>query len=817
MDTRSNAAAPVSATPGFRPDIAALRALAVAAVVMFHYGISAVPGGFVGVDVFFVISGFLMTSILAGAAVRGRVDIVGFYLGRIRRIMPALVVVTLCTLAAGFLFLLPPDFEQLAWDAVWSDTFLINLVFAHTNDYFGPAADQSWFLHCWSLAVEIQFYLVIPFVVLLATRFAPWRGVRVSLLVIAALSLFASYLQTRMDAASAFYQPTARAWEFAAGGLVFTLRPLAVRRGVVAVTGLVLILAAIARYDGSIAYPGLWPLAPVVGAALVLWAGVDNRLVSAAPVQALGNISYSVYLWHWPVLMVCGGLLPGGGPIAIAVEIVAALALSVLTYRYVETPFRSRGPGAGTWHFTAVAAGLCGVALASGTVIALGGLPGRIPADIRRIVDLTPPERDWRSGTCFLSADQGFADLGADCLAKTGDTRPRLLLWGDSTVADLYPGVTEQPWAKDFAIEQATAASCAHYGSPIVSSLPHCQDFQSSILSYVLTEKPRYVILSMSRNDYGPRFDTASQSTRLSLIDPMVDLIRKLKSDGVAHVIVAGPVPFWAGGMPATFALESFGAKTLEPTLRLRALDRIRQWDATVRAAATGAGAEYLSFVDRLCHGDRCMALIPGAISPSLLQFDMMHFTTKGSAYVANHLIGPILGETVSASDDLGGSEFDPVIPATPDRSRQAAPPSALPQHYPLTLGASFKIDVVVAMGQTQVPHATILQDYDSDLNGFSIEYSAPDRATLYVRLDDRTIYASAFDVTPETPHRFEMMSQAGHPTLTLDGRVVAQNKDKTMTQSPADLWVGGSGIFPDRDLDGKLTGLRVSGDAERH
>jgi peptidoglycan/LPS O-acetylase OafA/YrhL len=332
-----------------RPEIQALRALAVALVVAFHVWPDAVPGGFVGVDVFFVISGFLITGGLVREARAGRLRLGAFWARRARRLLPAaLLVLGVCT-AATIAFLPRTAWEGTLTEVGASALYLQNWQLAHDAvDYLAAAEAPSLVQHFWSLSVEEQFYLAWPLLVLGAAAVRrPWALPAVLGLVTAA-SLAWSALRTSGDPA-AYFQTPARAWEFGAGGLLALAGARAPRRrGVAAalqLAGLAAIGLAAGLYGAGTTFPGLAALLPVAGALAVIAAGAPLRVLAVAPLQRLGDLSYATYLWHWPLLLLVPHTVGGEGTLPVQVGVVGAtLALAALTAWAVEDPIRHAPP-----------------------------------------------------------------------------------------------------------------------------------------------------------------------------------------------------------------------------------------------------------------------------------------------------------------------------------------------------------------------------------------------------------------------------------------------------------------------------------------
>ncbi|WP_411726794.1 acyltransferase family protein [Methyloglobulus sp.] len=290
----------------FRKDINGLRAIAVIAVILFHFGVSRMKGGFVGVDVFFVISGFLMTGIIFNKVDRGNFSLIGFYLDRGRRIIPALAFLCFVLLVAGWSLLTPSEYKNLGKSVGGSLGFISNIIFWREAGYFDQASHEKWLLHTWSLSAEWQFYIVYPLIILLLRKWLAASRVRWGLFFFAVFSFLISIYASGRWPSAAFYLLPTRAWEMLAGGLVY-LFPIAIKER----TGTMLELIGIGLIAFSVMYASaddIWPgwLAsiPVLGAVLVIMSKRNESLLTCNPIaQFIGKTSYSIYLWHWPLVV----------------------------------------------------------------------------------------------------------------------------------------------------------------------------------------------------------------------------------------------------------------------------------------------------------------------------------------------------------------------------------------------------------------------------------------------------------------------------------------------------------------------------------
>ena len=418
------------AAHAYRPDVDGLRALAVLAVLGYHAFPRIVTGGFVGVDVFFVISGFLITGIILDELRRGSFTFTGFYWRRIRRIFPALILVLGACLLLGWRILLPDEFAQLGKHVAAGAGFVANLALWREAGYFDSAAELKPLLHLWSLGIEEQYYLAWPLALFLCRRDP--RRLLVMVLMIGALSFLLNVALVPRYPVSAFYLPVTRFWELLGGSLLACLRlELPERaRSAASFAGAALIGVAIVVIDGTSRFPGFWALAPVVGAMLVISAGPAaslNRVLFGNRVAVyIGLVSYPLYLWHWP-LLAYARIVHGAEPPASlrAALLLLALLLSVLTYELVEKRIRRAQPGA--WARRAVPA-LAGsmAALAVGGVLATTGEFLAQSASNPELAEISRASADWQRSRATRIA---------------GDSERAVLFFGDSHMEHYLPRI----------------------------------------------------------------------------------------------------------------------------------------------------------------------------------------------------------------------------------------------------------------------------------------------------------------------------------------------------------------------------------------
>lgn len=442
-----------TAAIAWRADIDGLRAVAVLAVVLFHAQPALMPGGFTGVDIFFVISGFLITSIIVRERAEGRFSIAGFYERRIRRIFPALFTVIAASAFAGWFILAPGDYVSFARSAMAAMAFYSNFFFNRQTGYFAPAAETQPLLHTWSLGVEEQFYLVAPWglLALLALSRA-LRGWIIAL--VFALSLGLSAYGVHGGANSAFYMPHTRAFELLAGAVLAlgVFPPLRGRRSadVAALCGAVLIAISLFVLSARMPFPGLAALIPVLGAALLIHAGTHretavSRALSAGPAVFIGKISYSLYLWHWPLLAFAAYAFGDELTLPHKLALIAlAILLSVASYRFVEQPARRATPLLTRKAVFAGGAAALLICLAmSETIIRTRGLPDRLGPQVAEFARKAQT-RIRLDGICGFSDIDGRKALSGACfIGDRSQDAPRFILWGDSHAATLAPRLAQ--------------------------------------------------------------------------------------------------------------------------------------------------------------------------------------------------------------------------------------------------------------------------------------------------------------------------------------------------------------------------------------
>jgi peptidoglycan/LPS O-acetylase OafA/YrhL len=651
----------------YRKDIDGLRAIAVLLVVLFHVHPRRFTGGFIGVDVFFVISGFLITGLICSGLRDGSFSLLDFYARRIRRIFPALAIVLAASMVAGWLVLFPADYLNLGKHVAASAAFVANFTLLQDTGYFDTPSALKPVLHLWSLGIEEQFYLLWPTLMLLA-----WRRRRAPLVLACAIlaASFAWNVQLRgSDPAAAFFLPTTRFWELMVGCILALVLPatgvptLAHGRwaratpassDAASLLGGVLVAVGVILIGGGKSFTAWWALLPVLGAALLIAAGpgalINRQLLSRAPLVQLGLISYPLYLWHWPILAFMrhyhfkepSDLMRWGG-------IALAIALAALTYRLVENPIRRGAPIALKPIGAAVV--MLATGFAGAAVFAAGGYQARFPRDVAALLrdDDNVAKTFVGSGLCVREARQQEFALTDDCRRRPAAGSTLTVVWGDSHAANLVRGLVE--------IEQARPSLrvvfFATIGCPPIPSyahthprLPDCPAANRVAVEKIGSIKPDTLILAANWGAYdgGPNADLVGQ-------DSIREVVDRLTSIGVRRIVGVGQFPVWDYAVPKLIARDyrdghasPEAAGTASPLRSIHNLDaRTFAADQNARQWFLSAGAAFVSPLATLCNDAGCLLTVPGRVDP--MDRDEDHMTNAGSVWFAANNAKSLLGE----------------------------------------------------------------------------------------------------------------------------------------------------------------------------
>jgi peptidoglycan/LPS O-acetylase OafA/YrhL len=628
---------PATPRDDFRPDINGLRALSVLLVLLYHFRVPGFGGGYIGVDVFFVISGYLMTRIVVSQQLQGRFGYWRFLQARANRIFPALAVMLLALLLVGVVALPPIDLLAFAEQSVTAALFYANEWFRLRQGYFAAGKDEQWLLHTWSLGVEWQFYLLHPLLLMAGWRLARGAVARstvtarraggIALATAFALSLLTCLLATPQFA---FFSLAARAWELLAGGLVFCAEGALLRLGdgtrlALGRLGLLVLLAAnvVAAQDGvESQWPGAYALLPITGAVLVIGAATNRHRLLGNPIaQHVGRWSYSIYLWHWP-LVVAAGVLGASSRYPVPTMLLgvgASIALGALSYALVETrrlPALLRAPLIGR----PVVVSMASVALASWLVVAGDGLMFRSGAAASLQRELLDASRRMSTpDSCIPPNEWAESRRACDLAGHGGDKR--VLVIGDSHAEHLYA------WFQRHA--QGPTRFMVAFGCPIVPGLDrpsraalHCADHSAQAFAEAGSGHYDTVVISAnwaSLVTSGERVDLCrvvagggcqalrpTEDAELPLV-LLQRAVRELSAAGV-DVVLVGSTPFSARRVPQQLAREQYWSGTPKLALDLASSRRqVAPIEAVLRElAASTPHVHRADLRPAFCDGERC-------------------------------------------------------------------------------------------------------------------------------------------------------------------------------------------------------------------
>jgi peptidoglycan/LPS O-acetylase OafA/YrhL len=552
----------------YRPDIDGLRAIAVMAVIFYHLGAQYLPGGFIGVDIFFVISGYLITSIIAREIKEQRFSLLQFWERRVRRIFPALfAVLAATTIAAYVIFLYPNDFLEFGRSLLTQSIFLINIFFMRQEDYFAASPDTLPLLHTWSLAVEEQFYLFFPILLLLLFRWRrAWLLPTLTVLTVASflLSVYFSVYTPGYSftipglphvwggathATAAFYLLPTRAWELLMGALlaITALRPQSlIRAEILAHIGLILLTLSILMTTESLPFPGFIALLPVIGTSLLIYANSAHKttvatILSYKPIVGIGLISYALYLWHWPIIVFSHYLTFTIPTVLLNTTILSLTGvLAVLTYHYIETPFRHRKILAKRSHLFLVAAVGLGIFFSIGLYIHTNhGLPERAPESASvvasAVADINP-----RRYECFQNNYRQLTPGSDPCLMGTSQALDEVsfILWGDSQADTLMPAFDKA--AEELGVTGAFFAigGCAPLlHTQTLSTDAKCEQLKHAVTSFVASNNITHIFIIGA---WSPTYTTAD-GTIIALDNLLKETIATLNKDGLRITLIDTP------------------------------------------------------------------------------------------------------------------------------------------------------------------------------------------------------------------------------------------------------------------------------------
>ncbi|GBL04852.1 acyltransferase family protein [Glaciecola sp. KUL10] len=626
---------------GFRQDINGLRAIAVLAVVLFHFNAAWLPGGFVGVDIFFVISGFLMTGIIFKGIENEDFSLATFYLARANRIIPALAILCIFMTIFGWFMLVPLEYEKLATHVISSLAFVSNIVYWKESGYFDVASNEKWLLHTWSLSVEWQFYIIYPIVLLFLKKFMTLNSLKVILIIGVFLGFLLSLLATPIWPNPAYFLLPTRAWEMMLGGVafLFPLRATLTVRKFINMLGILLIVLSVLFIHEEDLWPGYLAAVPTFGTYLIIQANLQSSIfTNNLAFRYLGKWSYSIYLWHWPIAVFIYSYSLGlvFSMLGVAISVLAGM----ISFQYVEQMKFRKTWGSGISVINHKPILFAAIASVFGLVVYVSeGVDSSVRevtnseqakymakyhrSNYKKYLDSAYSQQcNYFDAEAFVAKSE---EIASECI-QTG--KGGIFIWGDSHAQSISYGVrqtfTKQP------ISQIASSACR----PLVKEDDvstgqfkiACDRANKRVLKALLEVNPKIVLLAQQ-----------TDHDKNNFID-IVDYLRKNKLN--SHVVLVGPVPQWKPSLPSAIAKRHFDSTTVrfdDPSFVSRILDI----DEKLKEKYEGSSINYISVTDGLCNKEGCLAKVDDENTPVV--WDYGHLSLEGSIMVSQTILKPYI------------------------------------------------------------------------------------------------------------------------------------------------------------------------------
>ena len=635
----------------YRAEIDGLRALAVVPVILFHAGFELFSGGFVGVDVFFVISGYLITTILIEDIENKRFSIVNFYERRARRILPALFFVMLVCIPFAWMWMLPSQMKDFSQSLVAVSLFASNILFWRESGYFAAAAEEKPLLHTWSLAVEEQYYVLFPIFLILAWRFGKNR-VFWMIVVMAAISLLLSEWGWRNKATANFYLAPTRAWELFAGSIAaFIVQKQGVQKNnLLATLGLAAIIFSIFFYDKTTPFPSVYALVPVLGVVLlVLYADKETlaaKLLSTKGFVGIGLISYSAYLWHQPLFAFTRiSSLEHPSLLLMSTLSILSIILAYLSWCYIEKPFRRNDLIKRPYVFlVSVVVGIFFISFGYNGHNSNGFKDRLSPqqSEFLAYFDNELPEWSYNMKlgliekywlACdYYDLDAYRAsnptkvprDIAPECAEKS-EVKELFFIWGDSHAQQFSYGVRTLLGDR-FSVRQIASSGCAPSLVSESSDVDYCQKSNFEAFKFVYENKPKVVLLAQARNHDIQNYDS---------------LIHELLGAGVSKILLMGPSPQWIRDLPELLVKD---VENIPVRLSLYRDEKTLEINEALKEQFSQTeGVNFIDVIDYLCDKDGCLVYFGEDIKSGITTWDYGHLTPSTSEYIADRFKSVVL------------------------------------------------------------------------------------------------------------------------------------------------------------------------------
>ncbi len=596
----------------YRADIDGLRAIAVMSVVIYHAFPALVPGGFIGVDIFFVISGFLISGIIIKNIQSDSFSIIDFYKRRVKRIFPSLSVMLLTVAIAGYFIMMPADYSVLGKHLISSSLSFQNLMLLSESGYFDSSSELKPLLHLWSLGVEEQFYLLWPVMLIGLCKIS--KRIIAPILVITTISFIWCYIETSIDQSWAFYAPWFRFWELSIGGVIYLIsKKINTKPSVtefISIFSFSLLFLSIYLINNSIPFPSYVAILPVLSSALIIafcnGTVISNSLLSNKVFVWIGKISYPLYIWHWPLLSFYFYAYPSSSgqedTYIRLLLIISSMFLASITYYFIENKIRYTKGIKSTLSVVVLCLFMILMSIYGFVVYKTDGFKDRMSGKISLISgDINFNWKDGvRGGVCHIMDDidaEKLTNNRNDCVSKN---RNQIFLWGDSHAGASYPGVNDLAIRNGLNVSQITGAKRV----PFKGSSNIADEQYREAINYIGDIKPLFVFLDARWTVHGKPKDVFPK------LENTINEIKERSPETVIYVI--GPAPEWHDNLQKILYVMAVHGEYLPKYTKNSMNEWVIKFDREFRSLLSNSGIHYISLIDVMCNDDGCITNING-------------------------------------------------------------------------------------------------------------------------------------------------------------------------------------------------------------
>ena len=633
----------------YRPDIDGLRAIAILAVVFYHYFPLLIPGGYIGVDIFFVISGYLITRIIYLQVENCSFSIIDFYEKRIKRIFPALIAVLLFSIVFAKIILLKDEYQNFKDSIFYVSIFLSNYGYYKESGYFDTSSDSKALLHLWSLAIEMQFYILWPIILLILAKVKKHLTSVVYLILLSSFIL--CVIQTYINPTLAFYNPLARGWELITGGLVFLNEKRSEEsnyyfKNIKSIAGLLLIITSCMYLNKYSIFPGWIAIMPAFGTYLILDANnnsfINKYILSNKIFVTIGLLSYSIYLWHWPILVFTSIYISEMPTVLVRIALlVVVVFISHLTYKYIERPIIKKNPSKKSSYMLLIMMMFIGIYSLqhvkqnkNQTITTKDDFEDYFFKN-RKQKSLSEFEKKYRHDCNFYQVEKYYEgkptlipkDQIADSCFKLNDSKKTVLIWGDSHAQMLNSGLANV-LSDNWQILQIASSGC----------YPNIDYVKDSDSNYCVRSN-WFATKIIKENKIDVVIIAQSSGHNLSIINYTVN---KLLSFGVGKVIVMGPAPKWSDYLPKIILRQLWDNI---PSRTFIGIDKnVLTANTELKRAFINSNQKiYVDTIGVFCNNNGCLTSINDNLKEGLVSWDNGHLSEMASKYLANKIFSKII------------------------------------------------------------------------------------------------------------------------------------------------------------------------------